>query len=165
MPAGHQLHLRLYDSSGLIQFSYRGQTLANDQPVIVTGEWNTLFCSVSRSGLYGVEVSLKDQLGRVQTKKLMIRVASAQRPKAHLSWRADERDPGGRRYYFNASGSVQPYGKILSYRYDIAGQIVTSAADQLQYIFHQKGSYPVHFFVVDDLGQHSDTVYHLIDVL
>lgn len=165
LPAAHQLHLKFYDSSGQIQFSYRGQALTNDRPVIVAGEWNTVFCSVNRSGLYAIEVSLKDQLGRSIIKKLMIHAAAAQRPSAKLSWRADDRDLGGKRFYFDASGSVQPYGKILSYHYDIAGQSITSSTDQLQYIFHQKGSYPLSFFVVDDLGKHSDTLNQTIDVL
>lgn len=165
LPAGHQLHLRLYDSSGQVQFSYRGQVLANDQPVIVAGEWNTLFCSVYRGGLYAIEVSLKDQIGRTTTKKLMIQAAVAQKPTASLSWKVDDRDPQNRRYYFDASASQQPFGKILSYHYSIAGQSFVSASDKLQYIFHQKGSYPVSFFVKDDLGQLSDTVHYHIDVL
>lgn len=165
LPAGRQLHLRLFDSSGQVRFSYRGQVLANDQPVIVTGEWNEIFCTVHQSGLYAVNVSLKDQLGRVQTKKLMIQAAAAQRPKASLSWKVDERDPAARRYYFDASRCQQPYGKILFYYYQIAGQPILSTTDKLQYIFHQKGSYPISFYVVDDLGQHSDTLQQIIDVL
>lgn len=165
LPAGHQLHLRLFDSSGQIKFSYRGQSLANDQPVIVSGEWNEIFCSVDRSGLYAVDVSLKDQIGRVHTRKLMIYAAAAQRPKASLTWKVDERDSAARRYYFDAGGCLQPYGKILSYHYLISGQNIISSSDRLQYIFHQKGSYPISFFVKDDLGQHSDTLHQIIDVL
>lgn len=165
LPAGHQLHLRFYDSSGQIRFSYRGQVLANDQPVIVTGEWNEIFCTVDKSGLYAVDVSLKDQMGRVHTKKLLIQAATAQRPKASLSWKVDERDPAARRFYFDASNCIQPYGKILSYHYQISGQSIISSSDKLQYIFHQKGSFPISFFVKDDLGQHSDTLQQTIDVL
>lgn len=165
LPANHQLHLRFYDSSGQIRFSYRGQRLANDQPVIVTGEWNEIFCTVDQSGLYAVDVSLKDQLGRVQTKKLMVLAASAQRPKASLSWKVDERDPTASRYYFDAGGCQQPLGKIVSYHYYISGQNIISNVDKLQYIFHQKGSYPISFYVKDDLGQHSDTLHSIIDVL
>lgn len=165
LPAGRQLHLRFYDSSAQIRFSYRGQVLANDQPVIVTGEWNEIFCTVDRSGLYAVDVSLKDQIGRVHTKKLMIQAAAAQRPKASLTWKVDERDLAARRYYFDAGGCIQPYGKILSYHYQIAGQPIISSTDKLQYIFHQKGAYTISFYVVDDLGQHSDTLQQIIDVL
>ncbi len=165
LPANRQLHLRFYDSSGQIRFSYRGQRLANDQPVIVTGEWNEIFCTVDQSGLYAVDVSLKDQIGRVHTRKLMIHAASAQRPKALLTWKVDERDPEARRYYFDAGGCQQPFGKILSYHYSISGQNIISSSDRLQYIFHQKGSYPISFYVKDDLGQHSDTLHSIIDVL
>lgn len=165
LPANRQLHLRFYDSSGQIRFSYRGQRLANDQPVIVSGEWNEIFCTVDRSGLYAVDVSLKDQIGRVLTRKLMIHAASAQRPKALLTWKVDERDPEARRYYFDAGGCQQPFGKILSYHYSISGQNIISSSDRLQYIFHQKGSYPISFYVKDDLGQHSDTLHSIIDVL
>jgi hypothetical protein len=165
LPAGRQLHLRFYDSSGQIRFSYRGQALANDQPVIVSGEWNEIFCTVNRAGLYAVTVSLKDQIGRVHTKQLMIQAAAAQRPKASLTWKVDERDPAARRYYFDAGGCLQPFGKIISYHYSISGQNILSSSDKLQYIFHQKGSYPISFYVKDDLGQHSDTLHSIIDVL
>ena len=165
LPANRQLHLRFYDSSGQIRFSYRGQRLANDQPVIVSGEWNEIFCTVDRSGLYAVDVSLKDQIGRVHTRKLMIHAASAQRPKALLTWKVDERDPEARRYYFDAGGCQQPFGKIVSYHYFISGQSIISNADKLKYIFHQKGSYPISFYEKDDLGQHSDTLHSIIDVL
>ena len=42
---------------------------------------------------------------------------------------------------------------------------IKSATDKLTYIFHQKGTYPISFFVIDDLGQHSDTLHQTIDVL
>lgn len=165
LPADRQLHLRMYDSSGQVQFRYRGQILSNDQPVIVSGMWNELFCMVKRSGTYAIEVSLKDQLGRTQTKTLMIQAAAAQRPKASLNWKADTRDAAGRRYYFDASGCYQPYGKIMTYHYQIAGQNIISSSEQFQYIFHHKGTYPISFFVKDDLGQHSDTLFQIIDIL
>ena len=165
LPEDRQLHLRLYDSSDQVQFRYRGQLLANDQAVIVSGAWNELFCLVNRSGLYAIDVSLKDQLGRGQNKTLMIQAAAAQRPKASLHWKVDARDAAGRRYYFDASGCLQPYGKIMSYHYQIAGQSIVSSSEQFQYIFHQKGSYPISFYVKDDLGQHSDTLQQIIDIL
>lgn len=165
LPAHHQLHLQLYDSSGDVHFSYRGQSLANNQPVIVAGEWNSLFCFVDTAGIYGIELSLKDQLGRISRKQLIIQAAAAQRPVAALQWKMDSRDITHRRYYFDAGACVQPYGKILSYHYTIGGQNIKSATDKLTYIFHQKGSYPISFFVVDDLGQHSDTLHQIIDVL
>ncbi len=165
LPADRQLHLRLYDSSGQVQFRYRGQLLYNDQPVIVSGAWNELFCLVNQSGIYAIDVSLKDQLGRIQNKTLIIQAAAAQKPKASLSWKVDERDANGRRYYFDASGCYQPYGKIMSYHYLIAGQSIISNSEKFQYIFHQKGSYPISFFVKDDLGQHSDTLVQIIDIL
>lgn len=165
LPVGHQLHLRFHDTSGHVRFSYRGQLLANDQPVIVAGEWNTLFCSTDTSGVFGVEVSLKDQLGRISYKQLVIDAARAQRPKAGLQWKVDQRDPARRRYYFDAGACEQPYGKVLTYHYVIGGQSIVTSVDQLQYIFHQRGSYPLSFFVKDDLGQHSDTIHQTIDVL
>lgn len=165
LPAYHQLHLQLYDSSGVIHFSYRGQSLANNQPVVVAGEWNSLFCRVDKAGIYGIEVSLRDQLGRISRKQLIIKAAAAQRPVAALQWKVDSRDITNRRYYFDAGACVQPYGKILSYHYSIGGQNIKSVTDKLTYIFHQKGSYPISFFVVDDLGQHSDTLHQTIDVL
>ena len=165
IPAQHQLHLQIYDSSGQVHFSYRGLLLSNQQPVIVAGEWNSLFCRVDKAGVYGVELSLKDQLGRTSQKKLIIKAAAAQKPKAHLQWKVDERDPEKRRYYFDAGGCVQPYGKIVSYHYQIGGQLIQATTDKLQYIFHRKGNYPIRFYAVDDLGQHSDTLHQSIDVL
>jgi hypothetical protein len=165
LPANHQLHLQLYDSSGAVHFSYRGQSLSNNQPVVVAGEWNSLFCKVDTAGIYGIELSLRDQLGRISRKPLIIKAAAAQRPVAALQWKVDNRDITNRRYYFDAGGCAQPYGKILSYHYSIGGQNIKSATDKLTYIFHQKGVYPISFFVVDDLGQHSDTIHQNIDVL
>lgn len=165
LPAGPQLHLRLYDSSGHIQFSYRGQLLANDQPVVVAGEWNSLFCVSDTSGVFGIEASLMDQLGRVYYKSFVVQAAAAQRPRAGLTWRPDLRDTDGRRYYFDASSCHQPYGKIMQYQFFIGGQRIISSSDQIQYIFHQKGVYPIQFFATDDLGQHSDTLQANIDVL
>ncbi len=164
-PADQQLHLQLSDTSGKVHFSYRGEKLNNNQPVVVAGEWNSLFCKVDHAGIYGIVVSLKDQLGRVNLKNLIIKAAAAQRPVAKLLWRADERDSINRRYYFDAHGSSQPYGKIMSYHYEINGQSFQVNTEKMQYLFYQKGSYPIRFFVVDDLAQHSDTLHQIIDVL
>lgn len=165
LPANHQLHLRLNDTSGLVHFSYRGQAIPNNQPVIVAGEWNSLFCKADASGVFGIELTLRDELGRISSKTLVIKAAAAQRPKAALMWKADERDSESRRYYFDAGGCTQPYGKIMSYHYFINGQSVVTTAEQFQYIFHSKGSYPLSFHVTDDLGQHSDTLHQTIVVL
>ncbi|MFW2475423.1 MAG: hypothetical protein ACN4EP_00825 [Sediminibacterium sp.] len=164
-PSDQQLHLQLSDSSGKVHFRYRGQALLNNQPVVVAGEWNSLFCLVDHPGMYGIEVSLRDQLGRVSYKKLVIKAAAAQKPVARLLWMADERDSINRRYFFDAHGSSQPYGKILSYHYQINGQSIQVASEKMQYLFYQKGKYPLSFFVVDDLGQYSDTLHEIIDVL
>lgn len=164
-PAEQQLHLQLSDTSGKVHFSYRGEKLNNNQPVVVAGEWNSLFCKVDQAGIYGIEVSLRDQLGRQSFKKLVIKAAAAQRPTASLLWMADERDTINRRYFFDAHGSSQPYGKIMSYHYEINGQSFQVNTEKMQYQFYQKGSYPVRFFVVDDLSQHSDTLHQVIDVL
>ncbi|WP_438946731.1 hypothetical protein [Sediminibacterium sp.] len=164
-PAEQQLHLQLSDTSGKVHFSYRGEKLNNNQPVVVAGEWNSLFCKVDQAGIYGIEVSLRDQLGRQSFKKLVIKAAAAQRPVAKLLWMADERDSINRRYFFDAHGSSQPYGKIMSYHYEINGQSFQVNTEKMQYQFYQKGSYPVRFFVVDDLSQHSDTLHQVIDVL
>jgi hypothetical protein len=165
LPAGPQLHIRLYDSSGHVQFNYRGQTLANDQPVVVAGEWNSLFCVTDTAGVFGIDVSLMDQLGRVQYKSFVVQSAAAQRPKAGLSWRPDFRDPDGRRYYFDASSSHQPYGKIMQYCMFIGTNRIISSADQFLYNFHQKGTYPILFYAIDDLGQFSDTIQTHIEIL
>lgn len=164
-PSDQQLHLQLSDSSGKVHFRYRGQTLLNNQPVVVAGEWNSIFCLVDHPGMYGIEVSLRDQLGRVSYKKLVIKAAAAQKPVSRLLWMADERDSINRRYFFDAHGSSQPYGKILSYHYQINGQSIQVASEKMQYLFYQKGKYPLSFFVVDDLGQYSDTLHEIIDVL
>ena len=164
-PVDQQLHLQLADTSGKVHFSYRGEKLNNNQPVVVAGEWNSLFCKVDQAGIYGIEVSLKDQLGRVVYKKMVIKAAAAQRPVAKLLWMADERDSINRRYFFDAHGSSQLYGKIISYHYEINGQSFQVNTEKMQYQFYQKGSYPVSFFVVDDLLQHSDTLHQVIDVL
>nr|WP_294991602.1 hypothetical protein [uncultured Sediminibacterium sp.] len=164
-PADQQMHLQLSDTSGKVHFSYRGEKLSNNQPVVVAGEWNSVFCLVDQAGIYGIEVSLRDQLGRVSLKKLVIKAAAAQKPIARLLWMADERDSINRRYFFDAHGSSQPYGKILSYHYEINGQSFQVSTDKMQYLFYQKGTYPIRFFVVDDLAQHSDTLHEIIDVL
>lgn len=165
LPVGPQLHLRLNDTSGHIRFSYRGQYLPNNQPVIVAGEWNSLFCTVDTTGVFGVEVSLKDQLGRESLKTLIIQSASAKRPIAALRWEIDPKDDKGNTFFLDASDCQQPYGKIMTYHYLINGKPVVSSAERVRYIFHEKGSFPVSLYVIDDLGQHSDTVHQIIDVL
>lgn len=164
LPAKQQLHIELHDTSGRVQFYYRGQPLFAQQPFLVASEWNSLFCSVDTPGIYAIDIDLIDQLGRVATKKLVLQVAHAIRPTAHLNWMRDLRDTTRSRYYFDASGSVQPYGKLVSYHYRINQQDIVSSTDRLLYIFHQAGQHPIRFYVVDDLGQHSDTLHYSIQV-
>lgn len=165
IPAKEQLHLELHDTSGRVQFYYRGQRIFAQQPFLVAAEWNSLFCTVDTPGVYAIEIDLIDKIGRSVTKKLILQVANAIRPTAHLTWMRDLRDTTQSRYYFNASGSEQPYGKLLSYHYRINQQDIVSSTDRLLYIFHQSGQQSIRFYVVDDLGQHSDTLHYSIQVL
>lgn len=164
LPAKEQLHIELHDTSGRVQFYYRGQRLYAQQPFLVAGEWNSLFCSVDTPGIYAIDIDLIDKLGRSVSKKLVLQVNNAIKPTAHLSWMRDLRDSTRRRYYFDAGGSVQPYGKLVSYHYRINQQDIVSSTDRLLYIFHQSGIHPIRFYVVDDLGQHSDTLHYSIQV-
>lgn len=164
LPASKQLHIELHDTSGRVQFYYRGQRLFAQQPFLVAGEWNTLFCSVDSPGIYAVDVDLIDQLGRTVSRQQILQVDHAVRPSAHLSWKRDLRDTTRSRYYFDASSSTQPYGKLVSYHYRINQQDIVSSTDRLLYIFHQAGQHPISFYVVDDLGQHSDTLHYSIQV-
>lgn len=164
LPAKQQLHIELHDTSGRVQFYYRGQRLFAQQPFLVASEWNSLFCSVDTPGIYAIDIDLIDQLGRTVTKKLILQVDHAVRPTAKLNWMRDLRDSTRSRYYFDASGSSQPYGKLVSYHYRINQQDIVSSADRLLYIFHQAGQHSIRFYVVDDLGQHSDTLHYSIQV-
>ena len=164
LPAKEQLHIELHDTSGRVQFYYRGQRLYAQQPFLVAGEWNSLFCSVDTPGIYAIDIDLIDKLGRSVSKKLILQVNNAIKPSAHLSWMRDLRDSTRSRYYFDAGGSVQPYGKLVSYHYRINQQDIVSSTDRLLYVFHQSGHQAIRFYVVDDLGQHSDTLHYSIQV-
>lgn len=161
-PAGHQFNLSFSDTSGRLHFVYRGNALADSKPFVVTDDDNSLYCFADTAGLYAVDFTLTDQLGKTTTRPLIVRCSPGLKPVAALSWEQVELDKGNWQYYFNASGSSQPFGAILSYHYLIDGDPVVISRSLLKYVFHTAGQHALSFFVVDDLNLSSDTLYYSI---
>lgn len=163
-PAGRQFNLSYSEASGKIHFSFQGQLLQDSKPFVVTDEVNTLYCYADEPGTYAVDFYLTDQLGKTITRKLVIRCMPGQKPVAALTYEISSRTTEGLLYYFNGDGSSQPFGSIVSYHYEIDGQAIQVNRPVLKYVFHTKGDHDVSFFVVDDLGQLSDTLHYTITI-
>ena len=161
-PAGHQFNLSFSDTSGKIHFSYRGQLIPDAQPFVVTDEVNALYCYADAPGIYAVDFYLTDQLGKVATSKLIVDCSPAKKPIAVLTWDIAQHADGNILYQFNAAGSRQPYGAIDSYHFLINGNPIVVNRSMLKYFFHEAGQQQVDLFVVDDLGQSSDTLHYSI---
>lgn len=163
-PAGHQFNLSFSDTSGKVHFSYRGQLLQDSKPFPVADDVNSLYCYADAPGIYAVDFYLTDQLGKTATRKLIVKCARGQKPVASLSFgqTGDETDHGNWMYYFDASGSTQPFGSIVSYHYLINGTTIVVNRPLLKYNFHDVGQQQIDFFVLDDLGLSSDTLHYSI---
>lgn len=161
-PAGHQFNLSFSDTSGKLHFVYRGTSLADSKPFVVTGDANTLYCYADAAGVYAVDFTLTDQLGKTCTRTLIVRCSAGVKPKAALSWEQIGLENGNWQYYFNAAGSSQPFGTIMSYHYLIDNDTVIVSRPILKYFFHTAGQHSISFFVVDDLNLSSDTLNYSI---
>lgn len=163
MPSSHQFSLSFSDTSGKLHFMYRGQMLPDSQPFVVTGEDNTLYCYADVPGTYAVDFLLSDQLGKTTAKKMIVRCSPSEKPIASLKY---EERPGavssGWLYYFDGSESRQPFGAIMSYHYLINGVAYVTTQRLFKFSFHEAGQQEVDFFVVDDLGNASDTLHYSI---
>ncbi|SJZ83870.1 hypothetical protein [Sediminibacterium ginsengisoli] len=164
IPAIHQLNLLFNEPTGKVHFSYRGEQLKESIPFVVPSDDNELYCSVDTPGMYSVDFYLTDQLGRVASKRLLITCIASERPIAQLEYQLSVFIPDSWLYLFNASGSRQPAGLIMAYRYIINGQLFNADGSWFQYYFHQPGDQQVSFYVIDDLGRSSDTLHYSINV-
>lgn len=158
----HQLNLMYSEPSGRVHLSYRGVVLGDSQPFVVAADSSGLFCYVDTPGIYTVDFYLTDQLGRVVTRSLVIKCTSGEKPVANLTFQQVNIVPDNFQYFFNGSGSVQPYGRIVSYNYVIGGDTVVTNRAILKWFFHSSGVYLVDFWVIDDLNVSSDTLHHSI---
>jgi hypothetical protein len=147
-----------------VHFSYRGRRLADSQPFVVPADSSAIFCSVDTPGVYTVDFYLTDQLGRVLHKELVVKCIDSPKPTAALQYEAVGGMASNYLYFFNASGSAQPYGAIVSYNYVINGQLQSVNHSFLKWFFHDSGTQQVDFYVVDDLGVSSDTLHYSIQV-
>lgn len=163
-PAGRQFNLSFSDTTDKLHFVYRGNQLNDSQPFVVTDEDNSLFVYADAPGIYAVDFFLMDQLGKTTTRKLIVSCSPGTRPIAALTWEMSSRTGADWLYYFNAEGSRQPYGTIMTYHYLFSNDTVVVNRPVLKYFFHSAGSQPLSFFVVDDLGNSSDTVHYSIDI-
>lgn len=161
-PSGHQFNLSYSDTSGKIHFSYRGQLLPDLKPFVVADDVNSLYCYADTAGIYAVDFYLTDQLGKSTTRTLIVKCGQAQKPIVGLSWEEINHINDNWQYAFNASGSHQPYGSIVSYHYLFNAASIVVNRPLLKYNFHDAGLQQVSFFVVDDLGHSSDTLQFII---
>ena len=164
IPAAHQLNLVYSEPTGKVHFSYRGVRLTDSKPFAVAADSSGLFCSVDTPGVYRVDFYLTDQLGRVVTKELIVNCAGGVKPFALLNYEKVIESNGNWLYYFNADGSGQPFGAIVSYNYFINNDTISLSRSLLKYVFHQSGMQRVSFFVRDDLGISSDTLNYSIQI-
>lgn len=161
-PSQHQLNLTYSEPTGKVHFSYRGDRLTDSKPFVVAADSSGLFCSADEPGIYNVDFYLTDQLGRVVNKTLVVKCASGVKPTANLQFDLVNESTDNWLYYFNAAGSVQPYGVISSYNYLINGQAMTVNHGLLKWYFHTRDTQEVAFWVTDDLGVSSDTLHYSI---
>lgn len=164
-PIGHQFSLSYSDTSrGKLHFTYRGTELKTDKPFVVTENSNQLYCYADRPGTYAVDFYLTDQLGRVCTKTLIIKVQAQDKPHAEVAWAIEDRGNDNWLCRFDASLSKQPFGQIMQYHYLFDHDTVATPNAAMPYFFHGRGVYALSFFVTDDLGRSSDTIHYSIDV-
>ncbi|MBX9780866.1 MAG: hypothetical protein K2X26_11010 [Chitinophagaceae bacterium] len=161
-PADRQFNLMYSSVSSKVHFVYRGITLVDSRPFVVAGEENQLYCYADEAGIYEVEFFLTDQLGKTVSKKLVVNCKAGERPVAALEWYMRPIDDTNFQVYFNADGSSQPFGAVRTYHYLFEKDTVVVNKPLMRYFIHQKGMYPLSFFVVDDLGQSSDTINYQI---
>lgn len=163
-PIGHQFNLSFSDTSNSLHFVYRGVALKDSDPFVVTDNANQVYCYADKPGIYEVDFYLTDQLGRTATKTLIVKCAKQGKPFADVSWQVEDRGNDNWLCSFDASNSKQPFGQIMTYHYLFASDTVATAQPYMPYFFHGRGVYNLAFFVVDDLGRSSDTMYRSIDV-
>ncbi len=163
-PAGRQFNLSFSDTTDHLHFVYRGTQLKDSQPFVVTDNDNSLYCYADAPGMYAVDFFLTDQLGKTTSRKLIVDCSPGSKPIVALTWEESGSTAADWLYYFNASGSKQPFGSIVSYHYQFESDTVVVNRPMLKYFFHSAGSHPLSFFVVDDLGNSSDTLNYSIDI-
>lgn len=163
-PIGHQFNLSFSDTSGRLHFIYRGAELKDSKPFVVTENSNQVFCYADRPGVYAVDFYLTDQLGRTTTKQMMVKCAAQGKPHADYSWKTEDRGNDNWLCTFDASPSKQPFGQVMTYHYLFEKDTVQTAQPLMHYFIHGRGVYNVGFYVTDDLGINSDTLYRSIDI-
>ncbi len=159
VPSPPQMHILFNDSSQKMRFIYRGVKLEDGMPVIVAGDSTILFCACDTAGLYAVDFYLTDQLGKSDSRQLVIQCVANERPKASLAVSLiDSSISSNWQYRLDGSGAFKRFGLITSYQFTIEGLLLFSVPPFIDYTFHTRGEHSVSLFVTDDLGVHSDTV-------
>jgi len=157
--SGHQMNIEIMEPTGKVHFDYRGQRIGAFQPLIVAGDSTSVFCSCDTAGTYPVDFYLTDQLGRMSQRTLLVRCHADQPASSNLVVSlVDNAVPGNWVCLLDGTGSQTPDGIITAWHFLVEGQDVFSSAAQANWTFHSNGLKTVGLYVVDDLGQHSDTM-------
>lgn len=161
----HEMNMQMEDTSAHVHLMYRGVEIKNGESFPVMDSV-LLFCVVDLPGLYEVNVWLTDRLGRGDNKKLFIRCVADQQPVATFFYQnLGSEQLQSWNYVFDASNTQKPDGTITEYHYSINGQLVVTNKTVMYWTFHAKGDHRIGLYVVDDLGQKSETVYQTLTIL
>jgi len=159
IPDANPFNITFSDTSTKVHFMYRGALLSDSWPVIVAGDSTGIFVSCDESGIYAVEFYLTDQLGRTTSRELIVRCEKNHPPVADLTVQfQDSTQVDNWEYKLDASRSAKPDGLIKEYHFTINGTLVVTSQAYMIWTFHARGWQKIELFVVDDLGQVSDTI-------
>lgn len=160
----HQLNLMRDDTSSSVHVLYRGNEIKSGQSLPIADSIQ-VFLFADAPGIYAVDFYLTDRLGRMIQKTLIVKVGVNQRPVARFTWWSEAQTQlQSFPYVLDASSSSKPDGVINRYQFSINGQWIGSNDPVLKWVFHAKGEQVIGLYVVDDLGQGSDTVYQKINI-
>ena len=162
---GHELNMKIDDTSSRIHLLYRGIEIKSGESIPVMDSV-LLFCVADAPGLYEINIWLTDRLGRSETKKLFVRCLQSTMPVATFFWRDIGSDQlQSWNYVFDASNSIKPDGTISEYHYSINGQAINTNQPVMYWTFHAKGDHKIGLYVLDDLGNKSETTYQTLTIL
>lgn len=159
IPSTKQFNIEYNDTSGQVHFRYRGYLLQDSRPVIVAGDSTGLFVSCDTPGIYAIDFFLTDQLGRTTSRQLIVQCMANQAARAAVDIQLQDSSLINNWIYrFDGSGTKKTDGVIKEFHFSVNGTDVITATPFMIWIFHSRGVQKVGLFVVDDLGQHSDTL-------
>lgn len=159
IPSTKQFNVQYNDTSGKVHFMYRGVLLKDSWPVIVAGDSTGVFVSCDVPGIYSVDFYLTDQLGRTTSRQLIIQCMANQVVKTAMNIQfKDSSVVDNWVYQFDAGATKKSDGIITEFHFSVNGASVISSIPVIEWTFHSRGLQRIGLFVVDDLGQHSDTL-------